>query len=209
MKLALAMAKARSAPVIPSNAKQSFNLARLRAGTFPHQEITMNTNTPGPDGSADLPSANEPEPSVPNYIAMEASHRSLTASLRPANKADLFAVLAGAGIARVTVEFDGCGDSGQIESVEAVSLAGAHCPLPATSLSIRKAVWGVSEPQHHDMTVSDAVETLAYDLLSDTHQGWEINDGAYGTFVFDVAAGAITLDCNLRFTDAEQFLHTF
>lgn len=169
----------------------------------------MNTNIPKPDGSAEVPSAIKPEPSVPDYIAMEANHRSLSASLRPANKADLFTILAGAGIARVTVEFDGCGDSGQIESVEAVSLAGAPCPLPATSLSIGKAVWGDSEPQHHDMTVSDAIETFAYDLLGDTHQGWEINDGAYGTFVFDVAAGAITLDCNLRFTDAEQFLHTF
>lgn len=169
----------------------------------------MNTNMPEPDGSAEDPSAFEPEPSVPDYIAMEASHRSLSASLRPANKADLFAILAGAGIARVTVEFDGCGDSGQIESVEAVGMDGAPCALPATSLSIRKAVWGNPDPQHHDMTVSDAVETFAYDLLGDTHQGWEINDGAYGTFVFDVAAGAITLDCNLRFTDSEQFLHTF
>jgi hypothetical protein len=169
----------------------------------------MNTTMPEPDESAEVPSAIEPQPSAPDYVAMEASHRSLSASLRPANKSDLFAILAGAGIARVTVEFDGCGDSGQIESVEAVSLAGAPCPLPATSLSIRKAVCGASEPQHHDMTVSDAVETFAYDLLGDTHQGWEINDGAYGTFVFDVATGAITLDCNLRFTDAEQFIHTF
>jgi hypothetical protein len=106
----------------------------------------MNTTMPEPDGSAEVPSAIEPKPSVPDYIAMEANHRSLSASLRPANKADLFAILAGAGIARVTVEFDGCGDSGQIESVEAVSLAGAPCALPATSLSIRKAVWGDIEP---------------------------------------------------------------
>ena len=169
----------------------------------------MNTHIPEPDGSTELPSATEPEPSVPDYIAIEASHRSLSANLRPANKADLFAILAGAGIARVTVEFDGCGDSGQIESVEAVGTDGAPCALPATLLSARKAVWGQPDLQCHDMTVSDAVETFAYDLLGDTHQGWEINDGAYGTFVFDVGAGAITLDCNLRFTDAEQFLHTF
>ncbi|MGL4975226.1 MAG: DUF6878 family protein [Bosea sp. (in: a-proteobacteria)] len=170
----------------------------------------MSTNIPNADMSAtNAPAETEPEPSVPDYMAMEASNRALSASLRPANKADLFAIFAGAGIAKVTVEFDGCGDSGQIESVEAVGTDGKPREMPAISLSIRKAVWGVSEPQCHDMTVTDAIETFAYDLLGDTHPGWEINDGAYGTFVFDVGEGSITLDCNIRFTDAEQFTHSF
>jgi hypothetical protein len=59
------------------------------------------------------------------------------------------------------------------------------------------------------MTVTDAIERLAYDLLGDAHPSWEINDGAYGSFLFDVAGGTITLDCNLRFTATDLHTTTF
>ena len=52
---------------------------------------------------------------IMTQIALENTAR---ANLRPANKAAVFAALAGAGIAAVNVTFDGCGDSGQIESIE-------------------------------------------------------------------------------------------
>ena len=147
-----------------------------------------------------------PDNAAPDYAALDAAHRSLSAQLHPANKADLFTVLAGAGIVTVTVAFDGYGDSGQIESIDAVGADEAPRELPQTSLMIRRSLRGEPEPTCEDMTAADAVERLAYDLLGDAHPGWEINDGAYGTFVFDVAAGVITLDCNLRFTASE--LHT-
>jgi hypothetical protein len=171
---------------------------------FPHQEIIMTTHTPDPASPApDAAAAAQPGQAVPDYAALHAAHQVLSARLHPANKADLFAVLAGAGVAKVTVEFDGYGDSGQIESVDAIGKDGVPCQLPATSITIRRALWGEAEPGIEEMTVADAVERLAYDLLGGAHPGWEINDGSYGTFVFDVAAGAITLECNVRFTAAE------
>ena len=59
------------------------------------------------------------------------------------------------------------------------------------------------------MSISDAVESLAYDVLEKTHCGWENGDGAYGDVIFDVAEGAITLDYNERFTASENHTHTF
>lgn len=151
----------------------------------------------------------QPAPSVPDYAALDAAHQALSARLHPANKADLFAVLAGADIATVTVAFDGYGDSGLIESVDAFGEDGLSCDLPSTSLFVRRALWGEPEPASEEMTVAEAIERLAYDLLSGAHPGWEINDGSYGTFVFGVATCAITLECNVRFTDSELHTSTF
>lgn len=170
----------------------------------------MTTHTPDPASLApDAAAAAQPAQGVPDYAALDVAHQALSARLHPANKADLFAVLDGAGIVTVTVAFDGYGDSGQIESVDAIGKDGVSRELPATSITIRRALWGEPEPANEEMTVAEAVERLAYDFLGGTHPGWEINDGSFGTFVFDVAAGAITLDCNLRFTAAELHTSTF
>ncbi len=166
---------------------------------------TLHPASPTSDAAPEV----QPAPAIPDYAALDAAHQALSARLHPANKADLFAVLAGADIATVTVEFDGYGDSGQIESVDAVGKDGVSCELPAPSITIRRALWGEPEPVSEEMTVTEAVERLAYDLLGGAHPGWEINDGSYGSFVFDVAAGAITLECNLRFTASERHTSTF
>lgn len=177
---------------------------------FPHQEIIMTTHAPDPASPAsNAAAAAQPDHSVPDYAALDAAHQALSARLHPANKADLFAVLDGAVIAKVTVAFDGYGDSGQIESIDAIGKDGVSRELPATSITIRRARWGEAEPASEEMTVAESVERLAYDLLGGAHPGWEINDGSYGSFIFDVAAGTITLDCNLRFTDSELHSSTF
>lgn len=170
----------------------------------------MTTDTPDPASLAsNAAAAAQPGQVVSDYAALDAAHQALSARLHPTNKADLFAVLDGAGIAIVTVEFDGYGDSGQIESIDAIGKDGMSRKLPATSITIRRARWGEAEPASDEMTVAEAVERLAYDFLGGAHPGWEINDGSFGSFVFDVAAGTITLDCNLRFTDSELHSSTF
>jgi hypothetical protein len=175
--------------------------------------MTNHTSNPGASGehqtAAPQPEQYQPDTVMSDYMAKEVAHRSLSASLRPMTKANLFAVLVGAGIAKVTVEFDGEGDSGQIEGIDATDASGAPCELPTTSLVVHQAVWGEPEPRSRDMTIPELIEMLAYDLLGETHDGWEINDGSYGTFTFDVTAGAIPLECNVRFTGSEQHTTTF
>lgn len=60
-----------------------------------------------------------------------------------------------------------------------------------------------------ELTLSGALEQLAYDLLDQVHGGWENDDGAYGEFSFDVAARTITLDFNERFVSADHSQHLF
>lgn len=125
-----------------------------------------------------------------------------------ANKTALFDALAAAGIEFVTVVFDGYGDSGQIESIEA--RAGDKIfPLPTIEIEIARAVWGSSEIERLTQPIRDAIETLAYDFLGKTQSGWGNDEGAYGDFTFDVAARTITLDYNERHMESDYSQHVF
>ena len=129
-------------------------------------------------------------------------------TIRPANKQVLFDALAAAGITSVVVHFDGYGDSGQIEDIEV--LAGDQTvDLPTSAVEIAQAQWGSSDVRRTTLTLRDAVETLAYDLLAETHGGWENNEGAFGDFTFDVATRTITLDYNERIETSENTTHEF
>ncbi|MFT2095132.1 DUF6878 family protein [Acidiphilium multivorum] len=125
-----------------------------------------------------------------------------------ANKTALFDVLSAAGIEIVDVNFDGYGDSGQIESMEAKG--GDHViELPATQIDITMPVWDSLETHRQTMTVHDAIEHLVYAFLRKTHDGWANDDGAYGDFTFDVADRTITLDYHERYTDTNYSHHSF
>ena len=167
--------------------------------------MTTQPNTPE---TADKPLVVLPV-TMADIIAQIASENSARAALRPANKAAVFAALAGVGIATVTVTFDGCGDSGQIEDIEVTDAAGVNVPLPEETISIVAIVWGRSEPEARIMSVREAIEHLVYDALGETHGGWENNEGAYGEFVFDVPALEIRLDYNERIAATEYYAHTF
>ena len=109
---------------------------------------------------------------------------------------------------KVIVTFDGFGDSGQIESVEARA-AEQIVDLPQVEIEIARAQMGSDEPERRAHRLADAIEALAYGFLEQTHSGWENNQGAYGEFVFDVAEGTITLDYNERYTASENYTHSF
>ncbi|OJY71591.1 MAG: hypothetical protein BGP16_13380 [Sphingobium sp. 66-54] len=128
------------------------------------------------------------------------------AKLIPENKARLFACLASAGITLVTVTFDGYGDSGQIEDVAAF-IRDQPAELPGGTVEVRMLDYGTDQPVANYLSAGEAIENLAYDLLRQTHCGWENNDGAYGEFTFDVAAGTIALDYNERYTASETYAH--
>lgn len=128
--------------------------------------------------------------------------------VRQANKAVLFDALTNAGIDTVIVMFDGYGDSGQIESIEAK--AGLETViLPSAKIELAKTAWQNAVVERVTLSVHNAIETLAFDILRQLHSGWEINDGAYGEFTFDVAELTITLDYNERYTSSEHTSHTF
>ena len=151
------------------------------------------------------------QPPAIDWQAFEARERErarLASEALALNKTTLFDALAAAGITAIIVEFDGCGDSGQIESVEPKH-GDATVGLPDALIDWTKPNADLSGLERSGLPAGDAIEAMAYNLLSDTHGGWEDNDGAYGTFTFDVATRLITLDFNERFTASENHQHEF
>ena len=146
------------------------------------------------------PSSTPVEFNYEAWLAEAAKHRAEFATQLIPLKTSMFDFLENHGIVLITVDFDGCGDSGQIEGIFAFDEHG-EVALPTEGFIAPSEV----DEAHIDAPepIKDAIETLAYDLLETEHDGWEINDGAYGEFRFDVIERSITLTCNLRFTSSE------
>lgn len=147
-------------------------------------------------------------PELPSWLAQMQARSRLAEELHPANKAALFDALAQAGITEVTVHFDGYGDSGQIEEIEART-GEKTATLPSDMIEIAMPNADGSGIHKTNDSIHDAIETLVFHFLSETHCGWENNDGAYGDFVFDVSTRTISLDYNERFTDTTNSVHEF
>src|ERR1019366_7489478 len=143
-----------------------------------------------------------------NFIKAYELH---AANLREAvsvNKAVVFDALAAANITSVTVEFDGEGASGGIEYVSA-SCGDTRIELPAGSVPCHRAHFGDDVSVPTQQTLREAVEGLCYDCLDQEHGGGANNDGAFGTFTFNVAARTIELEFNGRYTDVSVSTHEF
>jgi hypothetical protein len=134
--------------------------------------------------------------------------RQAQAKLNDGNKAAAFDVLAAANITDVRAEFDGCGDSGQIESVLAYS-SNDQTPIPAVNVTIQEVAWNSTVPTARETSLADAIETLCYSYLAQTHAGWENNDGAYGEFKLNTAERTIELEFIGRYTETYTDTHSF
>ena len=104
-----------------------------------------------------------------------------------------------AGIARVEIRFDGCGDSGAVEEFACLDATGAPMPCPDVSLQESEADKADRTGSAELHSLGQALEQLTYLALERHHPGWEINDGACGELVIDVAEATFVLDCSLRF----------
>ena len=143
-----------------------------------------------------------------SYLEREAARNALFEDLRPINQNTIFDALSSAGIVSLVVAFDGYGDSGQIESITATGSEG-EIDLPEDSIEYASPAYGDDGDSIRKTTMPlvEAVETLCYDLLRQTHAGWENNDGAFGDFTVDVTARTIELDHSERYTAIESYSH--
>ncbi len=107
------------------------------------------------------------------------------------------------------VTFDGGGDSGQIETIDAEDRTDRPVPLPEGTVSYLHQGYGDGPVRADAQTVRETVEAMVYDCLGATHPGWENNDGADGDFTFDVATRTITLEHNQRYMDTTSYEHQF
>ncbi len=137
-----------------------------------------------------------------------AQHKELCAKVNELNKVILFDALVPAGITVINVDFDGEGDSGQLNGV--CALAGdQQAQLPTTKLTIHQIRWGQTESTSSELTLEAAIEALCYDYLEQEHDGWENNDGGYGEFIIDVSERTISLEFCQRYSDYTKFSHSF
>jgi hypothetical protein len=141
-------------------------------------------------------------PDCPLYFA---AYLQQTASNRRAPISD---ALTKVGIVIVTISFDGCSDSGQIEDVQA-NTQDQLVALPSDQIEYEHIRWGETEPTRSSCSLRDALEDLAFHYLSTTHDGWENGDGAYAEFTFDTTTRPLTLAYNERFTDSIYSEHDF
>ena len=96
-----------------------------------------------------------------NSLSNYDHHMDLLASVRPGNKKTLFDALHGAGITKVMVEFDGCGDSGQIEAITAFA-GDDTVVLPDITIEIAEASWRSPEITRSRLSIAEAIEHVAY-----------------------------------------------
>lgn len=127
----------------------------------------------------------------------------------PLNKTALFDALAAAGIKQVVVQFDGSGDSGQIEGLTARAAADSPVDLPEAEIAFHDVDWEAMAIVSNQQPMSEVIEEITYDLLGAEHGGWEIDDGAFGDVMFDVDERSITLDFNERCTTFTAYVHIF
>ena len=148
------------------------------------------------------------DPFVASWEQKERAYRERACAVLEGNKKVLFGILAEHGITAVIVNFDGYGDSGQIEDITAQS-SDVIVELPDERIEIFRPGWDSPDVERQTHTVREAIEALSYDFLAQTHCGWENNDGAYGDFTFSVTEGCIALDYNERYTATENYSHEF
>jgi hypothetical protein len=85
----------------------------------------------------------------------------------------LFTRLAELGVANVTVGFDGFGDDGQIEYME------AKLHETGKGLALKQASF-------EGRSLYSAIEELIYAQLDTSHKGWQNEGGSSGKYVLDV-----------------------
>jgi len=104
------------------------------------------------------------------------------------NKELLCALMKTLGITNIAVEFDGSGDSGQVEGVTVVPATKQdEFDNAQTKVFRTNCFYSVAgnrtEQEEVSCSAPELAEDFAYEVLEHHHDGWEINEGAYGTII--------------------------
>lgn len=160
---------------------------------------------------------------IDDHAARDAEFGTLQASILARLKPILFNALKTVGIVCVTVNFDGCGDSGQIESVEARDSDNNPVELPAETITYPvaymekryeprpdspggKLFTGYDHRETEQTTpIQEVIENIFWGFIGAKHGGWENNDGGFGECVFEVGSQTIRLEMNERYTETNYY----
>jgi hypothetical protein len=98
----------------------------------------------------------------------------------------LLPVLKEAGALKLTIPYDGSGDSGEVDS-------------PVVTQTFLDDERTITVPGLDNEAIIEA----AYQVLERAQGGWEINEGSWGQIVLYVSSGKLMIEHNQRFEDSE------
>ena len=120
------------------------------------------------------------------------------------NKEFLLEALSEAGAVSAEIEYNGSGDSGQVESVIVLDKKGSALKLASNTVKIY-SVSSTFEGKGwenkfvlEEKKLGDALSSLAELLLDYNHTDWYNNDAGFGKVVVDLKEGSIKLQHNQR-----------
>ena len=116
-----------------------------------------------------------------DYAAMAAKWRAEREATLKETRAALIAQLRALGISEITAEYEGYGDSGNVEDV-----------------TVQPADVKLLEP------LATEVGDFAWSLAYHHHPGFENNEGGYGTLTWDITGDSITLDHADRYVECSH-----
>ena len=125
--------------------------------------------------------------------AHQTALKTIADAVDAANKRTLFAALTDAGIATITVTYDGYGDEGTMEPPEALDANGTSVAIPAVEIEVQSTDCDALTVHLSRQPLAEALESVTYDMLEARHSGWENGDGASGEFTIDVGKRSIHL----------------
>lgn len=120
----------------------------------------------------------------------------------------IFDILTNIGVEKFEISFDGSGDSGQVDEPQGVvpkkaakkfdSLLEEKVEGARISDGTRYGPNGSEQIWKEDACLKEMIENVCYETLEGVCGGWEINEGSYGCFVFDVKKRKVHLEFNER-----------
>lgn len=118
-------------------------------------------------------------------------------------KRTLLKVLKMLGITKATIEFNGGGDSGQVETVEAEGLSDkslTHFAVPDEAKHLAPAG---HHPDQNNMAAF--LMDLAYDLIEESGYDWVNNEGGFGTLTIVPGRDSIHLDMHINVMSTDDY----
>jgi len=115
-------------------------------------------------------------------------------------KQRLLKALRAHGFVKIYIDYDGEGDQGQIESI---STEGAN-RQPVSLEARTRVVLSTCDAPSTFRSFAEVLDEFAWMILAHYHDGFENNDGGFGTITIDVRSATITLDHNDRVVDCSN-----
>lgn len=109
------------------------------------------------------------------------------------------------GVTKVVINFQGSGDSGEIDYIELLN-GDDVVDMPSDMIAWTKQVYGEQKPETKQVKLRDALEDIGYRVLDETGMDWYNNDGGQGNVYLDVEGSvfSVRVDMEINITNTED-----